>query len=377
MKTENEHSFYWHWLTGLPGVGTRRIGILRKAGLDARTLYELPEKMGAGQAKAYLGEALKGQRSIDNLVKFLLDPALKQTAYEAYESFKGQGISVTDIDSSDYPEILKDIFDPPYIIYYRGSLPKPEKKSAAIVGSRCCSEYGRTMAKRISAKLAARGVQIISGFARGIDTAAHNGCLSVGGATFAVLGNGIKICYPPENRFTYDEVLNNGGGILSEFAPDTPPAPGLFPLRNRIISGLADLVLVVEAGEKSGALITADHALEQGRNVMALPGRVTERQSFGCNRLIRQGAAIISSMEDVFFELGMEGDNITNKNKISEIELANPEKMLYSLLDFTPQNMDELISKSGFEPETVSAGLARLALLGLATEQGGCYLRGE
>lgn len=377
MNMKNEHSFYWHWLTGLPGVGIRRLGILRKAGLDARMLYELPEKMGAGQAKAYLGEVLKGQKSIDDLIKCILDPAGKQKAYEAYEGLREQGISVTDIEASDYPEILKDIFDPPYIIYYRGALPKPEKKSAAIVGARCCSEYGRSMAKRISAKLAARGVQIISGFARGIDTAAHNGCLSVGGATFAVLGNGIKICYPPENRFTYDEVLNNGGGILSEFAPDTPPAPGLFPLRNRIISGLADLVLVVEAGEKSGALITADHALEQGRSVMALPGRVTERQSVGCNRLIRQGAAIVSSMEDVFFELGMEGGNFQNKNKISEIELAKPEKMLYSLLDFTPQNMDDLINKSGFEPETVSAGLARLALSGLAMEQGGCYMRGE
>ena len=222
-------------------------------------------------------------------------------------------------------------------------------------------------------------MQIVSGFARGIDTASHNGCLGVdGGRTFAVFGSGINYCYPPENRFTYDEIIQKGGGIISEYRPDTKPLSGFFPMRNRIISGLSDVVIVVEAGVKSGSLITADHSLEQGRTVMALPGRVTDVLSMGCNRLIRQGAAVITCMDDILFELGLsEVQNYSVNIKNSQIKLAKPEKMLYSHLDFNPQSIDDLIRKSGVSFKEAAECLVRLELAGLAKRIGGMYVRGK
>ena len=189
-----------------------------------------------------------------------------------------------------YPEKLKVLESPPAGLYVLGKLPDPDRKTAAIVGARSCSVYGRRQARFFARALSARGIQIVSGLASGIDRAAHEGALEGGTQTFAVLGCGADVCYPRENFGIYRQIAQGGGGILSEFEPGSRPLGWHFPRRNRIISGLADLVLVVEARARSGALITADCALEQGKTVYAVPGRLEDPLSEGCNRLIFQGA---------------------------------------------------------------------------------------
>lgn len=308
MDEENKRIRAWFWLTNLPGYGYKKLAALRAAVDDVWELYEIEESVGQEKAEEFLRQvfSLSDIKYSDAQIGAFFDRSLKRRLDKEFEGLAASDINMVCIDSSDYPEKLRDIFDAPYILYYRGRLPEQNHKTVAIVGARACSEYGRSMAKDIAAQLARYGVQIVSGFARGIDTASHNGCLGVdGGSTFAVFGSGINHCYPPENRFTYDEIIQKGGGIISEYRPDTKPLSGFFPMRNRIISGLSDVVIVVEAGVKSGSLITADHSLEQGRTVMALPGRVTDVLSMGCNRLIRQGAAVITCMDDILFELGL------------------------------------------------------------------------
>lgn len=384
-KKEEEYSKAnikeWHWLTNLPGFGYRKLAVLKNAADSVSDLYMLEDSIGHDKGEELLKNIFAGAgvRFDKKDMEVFFDRELKDRLAMKYMELLSSDVNIASIDSEDYPEKLRDIFDAPYILYYRGNLPDSAKKSVAVVGARACSEYGRSMAKEISGQLAVRGVQVISGFARGIDTASHNGSLALdGGRTFAVFGCGINHCYPSENRFTYDEIIEKGGGIISEYPPDMKPSPGFFPMRNRIISGLSDVVIVVEAGIKSGSLITADHALEQGRTVMALPGRVTDRLSEGCNKLIHQGAGIIYCMDDILFELGLSDTQKMSVNlKISQIELAKPEKMLYSHLDFSPQSIDDLVRKSGIGPDEAAACLVRLELAGMAKRIGGMYVRGK
>ena len=202
-----------------------------------------------------------------------------------------------------YPERLMPFADMPSRLFVRGALPADEQKTAAIVGARICTAYGKSQAAFLAQVLAANGVAVISGLACGIDAAAHEGALRGKGKTFAVLGCGVDICYPKQNYPLMRRMLENGGGVLSEFPPGAEPLPWHFPIRNRVISALADVVLVIEAKEKSGSLITADYALEQGKTVFALPGRTTDATSRGCNRLIADGAAaLITDSWDVLRE---------------------------------------------------------------------------
>lgn len=202
----------------------------------------------------------------------------------------------------EFPEKLRQIKNPPEGIYVRGQLPAEDKPTVAIIGARRCSTYGREMAEWFAGELAAAGVQVVSGMAAGVDGIAQRASLRAGGRSFGVLGCGTDICYPTDNRDLY-ETLQKCGGILSEYAPGTPPDAFHFPMRNRIISGISDAVLVVEAKERSGTLITVDFALEQGREVFVLPGRITDSLSAGCNRLLRQGAGIALSPKDILEEM--------------------------------------------------------------------------
>ena len=201
-----------------------------------------------------------------------------------------------------FPKRLKEISDPPLVLYRIGKLPEPGKKMAAIVGARACSSYGKEMAEYFARGLAKEGIGIVSGMARGADGIAQRAALSAGGYSVAVLGCGVDICYPEENRPLYEKLWDNGC-ILSEYPPGTLPHSRLFPPRNRIISALSDLVLVIEAREKSGTLITVDMALEQGKDVFAVPGRITDTCSRGCNRLIGNGAGIAVSVAQLLQEL--------------------------------------------------------------------------
>ncbi len=212
------------------------------------------------------------------------------------------GIRVLRRQDREYPGRLKEIPNPPEKLYVLGRVPGERRPAVAVIGARDCSEYGRYVAAGLGAALGSSGIQVISGMARGIDGIGQEAALDAGGSSFAVLGNGVDVCYPAGNRQLYEK-LKARGGILSEYPPGTPPLPGHFPLRNRIVSGLSDAVVVVEAREKSGTLITVDMALEQGREVYVVPGRVTDPLSVGCNRLLKAGAGIYLDAGEFLEEL--------------------------------------------------------------------------
>lgn len=249
-------------------------------------------------------------------------------------------------EDNDYPEKLKRIKEAPEKLYVRGNLPDPNKKSVAIVGARNASDYGLTLAKTISRILSMNDVQVISGLAMGIDTASHIGAIEVEKPTFAVLGCGVDICFPSHNSNVYNRILDYSGGIISELEIGMPPLPYNFPLRNRIISGLADVVIVVEARDRSGSLITADFALEQGKTIFACPGRVGDSLSRGTNELIKQGAYILTSADDVLEHLGLIVDGLIPKVEKDISKLDYFEKLIYDTLIDGTLHIDQIVEKA-------------------------------
>ena len=230
--------------------------------------------------------------------------------------------------SAEYPEKLNNYPKMPEILFVKGRLPDRKKPSIAIVGARACSTYGRIQAFRYAKVLSSAGVQIISGMAYGIDAEAHKGALEGGTATYAVLAGGVDICYPAGNKALYERILREGGGIISEQPPGMRARNYFFPARNRIISGLADMVLIVEAREKSGSLITAQWALDQGKTVYAIPGPVNEELSIGCHKLIYDGAGIAYSPEILLRELGMNYENKVKSDSKNDLGLASDLKLV-------------------------------------------------
>lgn len=274
-------------LCSIKGIGTASVKkLMQKAGAIGK-IRDLPDE----QLKDLLGE----KRA--DCFKKGMDERSRREAQRRYYHMKERGILFLPLWDEAYPARLKEIADAPLALYGKGSLPESQKKTAAIVGARSCSMYGREMAKYFAAGLAGAGIVIVSGMARGIDGIAQLAALDAGGNSVAVLGCGVDFCYPPENRPLYER-LEKEGCLLSEYPPGTEPQARLFPPRNRIISGLSDLVLVTEAREKSGTMITVDMALEQGREVYAVPGRITDRLSDGCNKLVKDGALVFLSPKD-------------------------------------------------------------------------------
>lgn len=265
-----------------------------------------------------------------------------------WEKLHQCGIHMITIDQKSYPKKLREIAVPPYALFYYGMLPEENRLTIAVVGARKCSEYGRRVAMELGSAAARAGVQVISGMALGIDGAAHSGAMAEQGITYGVLGCGVDICYPRQNYSLY-EYMKQNGGIMSEYAPGTSPLPLFFPRRNRIISALCDVVVVVEAREKSGSLITADFALEQGKDIYALPGRITDPLNAGCNRLIAQGAGIICSVEDFFREIGVHQGMGVKKGVSVKVPLEKDAARVYSVLDLQPRNIEYLIEKTGLE----------------------------
>ena len=275
--------------------------------------------------------------------------------------------------SAEYPQKLNNYPKMPEILFAKGNLPDAKKPTAAIVGARACSPYGRIQAFRYAKILSSAGVQIISGMAYGIDAEAHKGALEGGTPTYAVLAGGVDICYPSGNRPLYDRILRENGGILSEQPPGMRARNYFFPARNRIISGLADLVLIVEAREKSGSLITAQWALNQGKIVYAVPGAVNEALSMGCHKLIYDGAGIAYSPEILLRELGLNCENKVKSPEKNDLGLASDLKLVYSCLDLRPKSTDFLIQKTGLPPEKIGSLLLELKLSGLVREIGRHY----
>ena len=268
------------------------LALCRVEGIGAVSIRKLLEKAGdVSEIRKLSAESLQkllGEKKAALLKNWDAPENLEQAKRQA-EQWKKKGISFDFLWEEAYPKRLKEISDPPLVLYRIGKLPEPEKKMTAIVGARACSSYGKEMAEYFARGLAKEGIGIVSGMARGADGIAQRAALSAGGYSVAVLGCGVDICYPEENRPLYEKLWENGC-ILSEYPPGTQPHSRLFPPRNRIISALSDLVLVIEAREKSGTLITVDMALEQGKDVFAVPGRITDTCSRGCRCDCRQNA---------------------------------------------------------------------------------------
>ena len=279
-----------------------------------------------------------------------------------------QGVGFVSMEDDHYPNRLRHIPGAPYSLYYIGQLPDENVKSVAIVGARGRSAYGSEVTGKLAKELSGQGVQIISGLAKGIDADAHKGALDGGTPTFAVLGCGVDVCYPTSNRYLYQSILEQNGGIISEYLPGTQPRTMFFPARNRIISGLSDCVVVVEARLKSGSLITADFAMEQGRDVYALPGRVTDPLSAGCNHLIKQGAGIIESVEDFMNDLNILPLGLDSSYDFLKNLLEKDESLVYSVTDFRPLGISMILDKTGIPFDRLLEILNRLESLGMIKE---------
>lgn len=236
----------------------------------------------------------------------------------AYKKMESEGIHFCFCGEEEYPGRLLEIPDYPFGLYYKGFLPQENLPCVSIIGARECSEYGRKCAEYFGKMLASYGVQIISGMARGVDGISQAAALSAGGASFGILGSGVDVCYPKENRELYEELIQKGG-VISEFSPGTLAKSNFFPMRNRIISGMADILLVVEARKKSGTYITVCQALEQGKEIFAVPGRITDGLSDGCNRLIAEGAGMASDPMVILDALGCLAGNLESNRKMKTV----------------------------------------------------------
>jgi DNA processing protein len=278
-------------LNRIPGLGSKRLEALLNAfGSGERVWQASPRELmkvpSIGKNLAYA--VAKARSSIDP------DDEMKM--------IKSMGISLLSLKDEGYPINLKNIYDPPILLYIKGQLETRDLASIAVVGSRKASSYGRRVARRLSTQLVENSVTVVSGLARGIDTEAHRGALEGGGRTIAVMGSGLDVIYPPENERLF-EAITRSGAVVSEFPPGTPPEARNFPARNRIISGLSFGTVVVEAREGSGSLITANFALEQGREVFAVPGDIYRWGSRGTNGLIKDGAKLVESVQDILEEI--------------------------------------------------------------------------
>jgi DNA processing protein len=275
-----------------------------------------------------------------------------------------------------YPTALRDIADPPPVLFVRGRLTEADRPAVALVGTRRATPYGRTVTEKLASDLAMAGITIVSGLARGIDTAAHRAALNAGGRTIGVLANGLDQVYPAENTLLARRIAGpDAGALVAEFPPGVPPDATNFPRRNRIIAGLAQATVIVEADLRSGALITAEFALEQGREVLAVPGSILSSMSAGPNELIRQGAAPVTSADDVLQALGITG--VTQESRQPPLALLDAdETAMLGALGQEPRHVDELARNLGQPAGRISARLAALEVKGLARHIGAlAYVR--
>jgi len=348
---------YWVGFNIVRGIGPMRFRALLDHFGDLETAWhaDAHELKGAGL----------DQRAIENLMatrsKISLD--------EEMEKIERQGVKVLTWNDPAYPSRLLNIYNPPPVLYVKGKILDEDQWAVAVVGTRAATVYGKEATRRIAGDLARNKVTIISGLARGIDSEAHRAALDAGGRTIAVLGSGLDIIYPAESRGLAQAIIEQGA-LVSEYAMGTHPEASNFPPRNRIISGLSLGVVIVEAGERSGALITADYALEQGREVFAVPGNIFRKKSIGTNRLIQQGAKPVLSVEDILEEL-----NLTMVSQQAEVRAMVPENeteaTLLKYITAEPIHVDELGRKSGLPIAQVSSTLALMELKGMVRQVGG------
>ncbi len=348
---------YWVGFNLVKGIGAARMRSLLDTFGDAQAAWEAPAEM--------LKAAGLGPKLLNNFLHVRADVSLDQVM----ERIQALGITVLTWEDEGYPRRLQEIDQPPPVLYERGQMLPADEFAVAIVGTRRITSYGRQATEEIAGTLARNGITIVSGLARGVDAIAHQAALNAGGRTLAVLGNGVDVVYPPENRRLAEQVIEQGA-LVSDYAPGTSPDAANFPPRNRIISGLARAVIVVEAGETSGALITAGFAAEQGREVFAVPGNIFAVQSKGTNRLIRDGAHPLLDCQDVLETLNLE---MVSEHRSARAVLPTDilEEQLYRLLSQEPLHVDEIRARADLPIEKVSSTLALMELKGFVRQVGG------
>ncbi len=342
-------------LTMVPGVGPRiRQALLARfhtpEGILQAPMDRLREVPGVGAKLARAITSAEQQVDVDAQLDLCRENAIR---------------ILPDYDKA-YPPSLKEIDDPPGLLFLRGSLSPADRLAVAIVGTRHATHYGLRQAERLAAGLARAGVTVVSGLARGIDASAHRGALAAGGRTLAVLGSGVLNIYPPEHDTLADEVLQQGA-LLSESPPLAAPRTGSFPQRNRIISGLSLGSVIVEAGTRSGALITARLATEQNREVFAVPGRVDDRPAQGCHRLLRDGAALVESVDDILDQLGPLAHPAPKKDGTevrhpAELQLNDLEQKVLSAVGTDPTSVDQLVAETGLPVPRILSTLSVLEM---------------
>jgi DNA processing protein len=348
---------YWVGFNLVKGIGAVRLQALIQYFGNLETAWQASERelISAGLSQRIIDVFFATRHNIDPI--------------QAYEGILKKEIKILTWEDPDYPDKLMNIDQPPPVIYIRGSVKPEDRWAVAIVGTRRVTSYGRQVTEQVSTYLARNGLTVVSGLARGVDGVAHQTTLANNGRTIAVLGSGIDQIYPPEHRQLAEKIIENGA-VISDYHPGTPPDAGNFPPRNRIISGLSLATVVVEAGETSGALITATFAAEQGREVFAVPGPIYAPQSKGTNRLIREGAQPLLDPVDI-----MESLNLRKVDHYKQASLLLPgdelEIKLMEILNLEPVYIDEIQSKAGYPVEKVSAALTMMELKGMVKQVSG------
>ena len=358
--------------------------------IGPRAATKLLERFGSAESVFHATRSeLESLRLRAESVESILKREFHDKAEKELDAVRSLGGDVLILDDGSYPYLLREISDPPITLYVKGDWQSCfDAPCVAVVGSRKCSTYGENASEMLSRDLAANGVCVVSGLARGIDSAAHRGAMRGQGKTVAVLGTGIGQIYPKENARLVDEILANGGAVVSQFPIDTPPLKENFPYRNRIISGLSFAVLLVEASERSGSLITARLAMEQNREVLAVPGNITSKNSFGTNYLIKSGAKLVQQWQDVVSELPLDiaaqilppkiedgAKDVEKASKQAELIPANlsvNERQVWNLLSpDEPTHVDYLLEKSELSFGDLQSALLALDMKELIRELAG------
>lgn len=357
---------YWVWLSCIPGIGARRFSMLND-------WFGSPQKIWESQNK----DILKYQTILgDRATKSILEHKNEKYVEKAASILSDASIFVVTLNDEQYPVLLRSIFDPPAVLYCKGLPINNNIMYIAVVGSRRTSEYGRQMSDRFAYELSMAGIGIVSGAARGIDTMAHKGALRAEGYTIAVLGCGVDIVYPSDNRKLFLQIEEHGT-LLSEYPPGTYPSPTNFPARNRIISGISKAVLVVEAGERSGALITVDFALEQGRDVYALPGNINNPYCVGTNRLLKEGARLVTDSKEIIEESTIEkARDLKGIEKPSSVQLDLFETEVYNALEDGEKYIEDLAFMTGIHIGKLNAIFTMLEIKGMVKQlPGNIFIR--
>ena len=314
-----DEKFFWVWLSGIPGIGARKFHALTKYFGGAHKVWQAPKEK-LTQLSPYLGS---------NVVYEIINQRDNKTLDGISRMLNSSSFRIITLLDDEYPDLLKQIYDPPPVLYGKGCPIINHKPAISIVGSRRPTGYGRQMAEKLAYELAEAGVTIVSGLARGVDAMAHYGALKAKGTTVGVLGCGIDRVYPPENKKLFSSMVEKGT-IITEYPPGSAPVGGNFPARNRIISGMTSGVLVIEAGERSGALITVDFALEQGRDVYALPGNINVAQSAGTNKILKEGAKLVTEVQDILEELGIQKKKLKKDTASVQLDFLKPRCIMLS-----------------------------------------------